>query len=406
MNAPTHPRSALLSVAALVTLLIVGFCPIPVGWACSARDAARSPGMNRVDREADAGGYYEGLITGGAGSKGSRGELALRLLGKPADWVRFHEAGVARVLPTEFLQFELRPNQNRSLFGQPFTTNDFGMRDRPYTVEKAPNTFRIALLGSSIDMGWGVGTDATYESRLEDWLNQHAARRGLSRRFEILNFAVAAYGPAQRLESFRGKALAFQPDMVIYSATMLDLRLLEIHMCGLLQSRDDLHFDFLRQAVAAAHLTESDLRLNSEGELANKETVKAKLRPFYWSITGSSVAALAADCRSAHLPLVCVIVPRVGLADAPSARADAVANHRRIAARAGIPVIDLTATFDKRDPGSIEIAAWDDHPNSLGHKLLFRALASRLVEDPVLYRTLFDGAKSEPRPVSRSEDRD
>ena len=45
--------------------------------------------------EASAGGYYEGLIGGGDGPEGARSELALRLMGKPTDWARFHAADVS-----------------------------------------------------------------------------------------------------------------------------------------------------------------------------------------------------------------------------------------------------------------------------------------------------------------------
>ncbi len=67
-----------------------------------------------------------------------------------------------------------------------------------------------------------------------------------------------------------------------------------------------------------------------------------------------------------------------------------MARHVRIAAGHGVPIFDLSATFDDEDPTDIEIAAWDDHPNALGHKLLFKALARVLVDDPALYRTIFD----------------
>jgi hypothetical protein len=393
MTHPLRPRSPLPGLAFAAGLLALGVCPLPAGWARGARDSARSPEMNRADREANAGGYYEDLIGGGGGPEGARSELALRLLGKPTEWVRFQDAGVARVLPTDFLQFELRPDQDCTLFGRPFTTNAYGLRDRPYALEKPAGTFRIALLGSSMDMGWGVGTDETYENRLEDWLNRHAAKRGLPRRFEVLNFAVAAYGPAQRLESYRRKAAEFRPDLVLYSATMLDLRLLEIHLCGLLQSRVDLRYDFLRKAVADAGLTADDLRLDARRELLHKETLKAKLKPQHWDIVDGSLATLAADCRSAGLPLVGLIIPRVGKADAPGARAEVIARHRAIAARHAIPTIDLSAAFDEKDPATIEIAAWDDHPNALGHKLLFLGLARALAADPELYALLFGPAK-------------
>ena len=51
----------------------------------------------------------------------------------------------------------------------------------------------------------------------------------------MLNFAVAAYSPMQRLDVLRRKVMAFHPDLVIYSATTLDLRLMEIHLCDMLR---------------------------------------------------------------------------------------------------------------------------------------------------------------------------
>ena len=377
------------SLWATVGLLVLGLAPLPAGPLRAARQSARSTEPNRADREANAGGYYEGLL-GAGGAEGSRSELALRLQGKPPEWVRFQDAGVANRRKGEFLQFTLKPALDRELFGHPFTTNAFAMRDRPYARAKPPGVFRIALIGSSIDMGWGVGTDETYENRLERWLGTHAERRGLPRRFEVLNFAVAAYGPAQRLEAARRKAAGFDPDLVLYSATLLDPRLLELHLCGLIQNRVDPRYEFLRRAIADARLTDADLARDSRGDLRHRETIKAKLKPVLWPAIDGSLATLAADCRSAGLPLACLIVPRVGKADAPAARARGVASYKEIAARHGIPVLDLSAAFDEHDPASLEIAAWDDHPNAQGHKLLFLALARALVQDPALYRTVFD----------------
>ena len=93
-------------------------------------------------------------------------------------------------------------------------------------MTKSDGTFRIAVLGSSIEMGWGVKHQDTYINQLEEWLNMHSARLGLvpPRRFEVLNFGVAAYSPMQRLETLHDKVMQFRPDLVIYSATTL--------MCG------------------------------------------------------------------------------------------------------------------------------------------------------------------------------
>ncbi len=109
---------------------------------------------------------------------------------------------------------------------------------------------------------------------------------------------------------------------------------------------------------------------------------------------------LASDCRAAGIPAIVVIIPRVGKADAPSERAEPVARLKAIAGHHALPVHDLSGTFDRLDPASLEIAAWDDHPNALGHRRLFLALARNLVKDEPTYRLLFPD--SNPR-VSDSE---
>ena len=348
--------------------------------------------MNRAERDGHAAGYYEGLIGGnGSHAQSPRSDLSLLLSGKPTGWVSFREADVVHYLDDDFLQFELKPHLERKLFGQPFLTNAFGMHDDPISLEKPEGTLRIAVLGSSMDMGWGVPYQETYMNKLQQWLENHAARHQLAnfRRFEVLNFAVAAYSPMQRLDVLHRKVMAFRPDLVIYSATTLDLRLMEIHLCEMLRKRVDLKYDFIREAITEAKLDSNDLRLDRDGDFLNKDALKKKLRPYYWWLYDVTVARVAALCRAAEVPLVMVIIPRVGKADVPSTRAEPVARLRALGAHQGLTVFDLSDTFDQIDPAMLEIAAWDDHPNVIGHHRLFLALARALVKDREVYRVLF-----------------
>ena len=66
-----------------------------------------------------------------------------------------------------------------------------------------------------------------------------------------------------------------------------------------------------------------------------------------------------------------------------------VARLKAIAAHHGLNVYDLSGTFDRFDPASLEIAAWDDHPNALGHQRLFLALARAISKDRSTYDLLF-----------------
>jgi len=393
---PTTVATARAGALMTLGLLLLGLVPWPesLSLISSAVENARSAELNRADREVESAGYYEGLIGGGDGPHGSRSELSLRLMGKPSGWIRFQDANVALPIPDDFLQFELRPNVRRSLFGKPFQTNSHGMPGAELSFAKPSNTFRIATLGSSMDMGWGVASEETYNSRLETWLNSHNKLRGLdrddtSRNFQVMNFAVAAYSPLQRLEAYHRKARRFQPDLVLYAATMLDTRLLEIHLCDMLRSRVDLKYDFLKKIVEQAGITERDLTLDSKGELVYKPEIKAKMEPYKWTLYDATLGRLAEECRMEGTALAVVIIPRVGKADAPEARAEPVARLKAIAAHHGLNVYDLSATFDRFDPASLEIAAWDDHPNALGHQRLFLALARAISKDRSTYDLLF-----------------
>jgi hypothetical protein len=96
-----------------------------------------------------------------------------------------------------------------------------------------------------------------------------------------------------------------------------------------------------------------------------------------------------------------VIIPRVGKSDVPSARAEPVARLKAIASHYGLTVLDLSRTFDEIEPARLQIAAWDDHPNALGHRRLFLALAGAIVGNADLYHRLFD-AHDEARNIRAS----
>lgn len=391
-------RPDLLALAATAALLVLGL--MPSTGAGSGRSALRSLHAlegNEADRDKHAGGYYVGLIDGD--STGGRDALALRLLGKPADWISFDELGVVHYLEHDLLRFELKPNVDQTVFGSRFTTDSLGLRDREYSRTKPTGVFRVVLLGSSMDMGWGVGTEETYENQFEDWLNAHAAKHGLPRRFEVLNFAVAAYSPLHRLETFKRKVKAFQPDLVLYSATRLDTRLMEIHLVTMLQERTGLKYPFVKRIVEASGITKSDLALDEKGKLRFKDRVKAKLAPQLWNLNEACVRELANSCRSLGIPMACLIIPRASESDGPDLRGPDVMRISRIAQRSHVPVIDVTASYDKEDPGAIEIAPWDDHPNAWGHRLLFLSLGREVVKNPGLYRDFFDADAADLGPL-------
>jgi hypothetical protein len=371
-------RAALLNP---LLLLLAGLITWPPEWAGvrAVVECLRSPEPGPAEREARTISYYDKLIEGPGGSGTEAAGTA-----KPAGWIGFREAEVIRYLEDDFLLFELKPEVRRTLFGQPFETNAYGMHDDATSPEKPEGTFRIAVLGASMDMGWGVRYQDTYINRLEDWLNADGGVRaaGRQRRYEVLNFAVAAYSPLQRLETLRRKVLTFHPDLVIYSATTLDIRLMEIHICDMLRKGVDPKYDFIREAIAQTGVVADDVRVDRDGLLIHKQRLKQKLRPTYWALYDQALGGFAAECRSAGVPVAMVIIPRVGSDDAPEVRAEPVARLKAMAAHHAITAFDLSDAFDGDDPATLEIAAWDDHPNATGHQRLFEALSRTIAADP------------------------
>lgn len=110
---------------------------------------------------------------------------------------------------------ELRPNSDVVFRGKSFRTSSAGLRDRDYPLRKPEGVFRIAGIGDSVMLGWGVGQGEDYLSVLEDALN---ARAG-GRRFEVLNFAVMGYNTVQEYFTLRDRALAYAPDLIILGFT-------------------------------------------------------------------------------------------------------------------------------------------------------------------------------------------
>ena len=106
--------------------------------------------------------------------------------------------------------------------GTTWSTNELGMRDRPYAVSKPAGTFRIAMTGDSIGVGLGVSDGRGFEPILERWLDEQSRRRG-GPAVEILNFAVPGRSPGQRWDHFQKVGWATNPDLVLFEATPADI---------------------------------------------------------------------------------------------------------------------------------------------------------------------------------------
>jgi hypothetical protein len=78
-------------------------------------------------------------------------------------------------------------------------------------VAKAPDVYRVLVLGDSFMAGMQVGDNEIFASVLAESL----AAKGMQRRVEVINFGVPSYGTDQEYLSLREFGLAYRPDLVL-----------------------------------------------------------------------------------------------------------------------------------------------------------------------------------------------
>ncbi len=108
--------------------------------------------------------------------------------------------------------YEFKPNIDSYFKLVSFKTNSRGLRDREYSVEKPPNTFRVAVIGGSFTVPAGVEIEDAFHTLLEDRLN----RESPSLDYEFINFGVSGYRINNKIATLIYKALEYKPDLVLF----------------------------------------------------------------------------------------------------------------------------------------------------------------------------------------------
>ena len=261
----------------------------------------------------------------------------------------------------DFLEFELRPSFSISYKGQfPFSTNRWGMRDKEYSLAPPPRTYRIALLGSSVEMGAGVPVELDYESVLESRLNREGPLAP-RRHYEILNFAVGSYSILQNVVVAERKTLPFAPNAIVLAIHPLEPRPTSRLLISLIRSKTPIPYPYIREKLRQAGV-EPDM---GEPEL------RRRLQPILDDVVRWGYQRIAEVARERKLPVIAALVPR---SEMPPGDGRLLAKQAQVAEGFGMVVLSLEGAFKPGD--SVRLPPPNNHPNALGHQLL----ADRLYE--------------------------
>jgi hypothetical protein len=384
-----QPSSLTLQFLATAALLAWGLLPprIASGMPARIRETLRSDLLSRADYERMERGYYEQILDAGRSLGATPDPLTIvrgrKLPGAPEP---FEGGPLARGVD-DLREFVLKPNLSVAHAGARWTTNALGMRDRPYATAKPPGTVRIAFVGDSIGAGWGVGDGQGFEPALERLLDARSRGAG-GPAVEVLNFAVPGHGPGQRWHHFSRVGWAMGPDLVLFESTQADSGWDERRLRGLLPRGIGWDSPMYRDALARAGARPG----------GSMETYKQVLRPYRWDFAAGVFRTAAADCRARGVPIVLVMVPRVGKPAEPEELRRLLALARDAGFTA---VVDLSDTYHGRDPATLAVGPNDYHPNAEGHALLARRLDEALRRLPEIERLRPPGT-TQPMPRTRT----
>jgi hypothetical protein len=341
---------------ACVTLLAL---PLVYPASPLVRALIRDAALDSEIEMARAEGYYEELIRCSSDRRKSRPPE------RPPGRKAFAESGLVSEVP-DYRRRVLRPNLDTCWNGTSFRTNGLGYRGPEISRRKPPGTFRVIVLGSSNTMGHGVEDVQTYARLLESWLAGQAVP---GRPVEVVNLAVSGDSPTQQLLRLRDDAAGLDPDWILGDSTALDFSLEEQHLRWVVGKGVDVPFDFVRDALRGSGVGPDD----------SPDEFHRKFRTYLGPLLERTFEGRAAEAKRIGVPLTVVILPR---ADSKIESTGLFRLFRDLADRNGLRAIDLSSNFDRLNLDDYRIGPWDQHPNVVGHRLIFAGLRDALLADP------------------------
>jgi len=259
---------------------------------------------------------------------------------------------------------ELIPGLETELEGSRFSVNEFGMRDRKsITFEKQSGTIRIAFVGSSVVLGYGVSDDEVFARRFESRLNEQFGNS--SRRFEVLNFGVGKQWPTHRMTRVQRKVMAFQPDALYYFAHQDEFKDIATQPSQLIANQLELPSKYFRELADRVGVNSTMAPGAIQGLLSFHET--ELLTAVYKTIVD--------ECRREATVPVWIYLPMPG-----SSAQDVGPQLFPLAKAAGFTVGDLSDWTH----GQIDLMRDEAgyHPNVRGHEMITEALMNMVKTFP------------------------
>jgi hypothetical protein len=325
-------------------------------------DAIEHPSLNARDAAVMQRGYYEDLIQVDRFNP----ELQAMYQQKPHNYfVEWRD--VMNNKREDYLGVELSASANITYEGVAYSTNEWGMRDKPYTKEKPAGSYRIGMLGSSHAMGWGINDDETWENLVETRLNAE----GLP--YELLNFSVNGYDPIQKAMTLEQKMVDFDLDAVFMFCHRIEKQWLVSHLVNRVSRGQDMPNDFLRDIVKKANVDQS-----TDAALS-----KIRLSAYGSDMLQYAFKEFVDTARANGIKPVFAFMPEMGRVSFSDRDIEELFGYAK---EAGFEMIaDYSDAYGDYAVKELRVADYDDHPNAKSHQLMAEEVYKTIHENQSVF---------------------
>lgn len=267
--------------------------------------------------------------------------------------------------------------------------NSHGYRDYEYDYQKSSKTFRVLVIGDSVAQGYGVKLEDTFAKVLEKQLRQQQENEEYN--VEVIILARAGYSTSQELILLKNEALAYSPDLIIWSYVLNDPADPLFH-----NANGELGKFFYKPTLHTIHWIKKQIFFMNEKSKRKhcKKEYHEMLHCVYWQLVESHVKQIGLVSKRENIPIIFLIHPIIQK-DKSYQEYSLTALHLKLgnlATNAGLIVLDILDAykpFHSDDITQFVEGGYDPwHPNVMGHRIVAEAIYKKMNEGKYIQKWL------------------
>lgn len=243
-------------------------------------------------------------------------------------------------------------NRQARLMEADVKTNASGFRGPAIADQAQPGVARIAFVGDSTTLGWGVAEQDTFAHQVTADLG----RRGW--KVDGFNLGVGNLNTTQELALFRKIGAKMKPDIIVLTYFINDAEPIPTYNQDSWLDRNSMAWIVLRYRF------DSLIR-----QFGSRPDWKQYYRGLYnddssaWIATQKAIGEFAEISRESGATLLVFHLPELRELK-PYPFADVTAKVQKVVEQKGLRFIDLLPTVETLDPPSLWVTVPDPHPNA------------------------------------------